>query len=319
MSDTDADLLAAAWWHARQRENTGEAGRAGLSSWQAHSADRRRAYAAVSRTAAAVEASATHPDLQAMVAAAMSRATRPKRPRGARLALFVGAVVAAPLAAFTWRYVRPAAETAPPPRVVTTEVGGQKRVSLPDGGTLLLDSSSRAIIRETDGGTSVVVRGQAYLTSGTGPLVIQAGELDLAAHDGQFNVRNMGGRQDVLAASGTADVTFGNARVRLTSGQAVATGSGRPRIRTIAEPELVLGWRDGWLHFDDAAVPSAVAEMNRYRRHPLMIRGNEASRMRISGSFRIAESDSFARLLAAALPLRSRKLPDGTTEMTSER
>lgn len=202
---------------------------------------------------------------------------------------------------------------------MTTDVGGQKRVALPGGGTLLLDSSSRAIIRETDGGTSVDVRGQAYLASGTGKLVIHAGELDVAARDGQFNVRNIGGRQDVLATSGAADVALGEARARLSPGQAVATGGGRPRIRTVADPELVLGWRDGWLHFDDAAVPSAIAEMNRYRRHPLTIRGGEASTMRISGSFRIAESDSFAKLLAAALPLRTRKLPDGTTEMTSGR
>ena len=58
---------------------------------------------------------------------------------------------------------------------------------------------------------------------------------------------------------------------------------------------------------DATPLPDAVAEMNRYSDRPIILRGDKARGMRLSGVFRTRDSESFARTIGAiyGLPLES--------------
>ena len=89
----------------------------------------------------------------------------------------------------------------------------------------------------------------------------------------------------------------------------VHDGSVLVRSLALAEAAQLLGWQDGWLVFRDTPLQDAVAEFNRYNRRKLRIADAEAGALRIGGSFRWDNEDTFVRLLEAGFPVRAEATP----------
>jgi transmembrane sensor len=66
----------------------------------------------------------------------------------------------------------------------------------------------------------------------------------------------------------------------------------RPRL------DQVLAWKRGEAVFDNASLPEALAEMNRYSATPIMADPSLAA-LRISGLYRTGDNAGFARAVAA--------------------
>ena len=61
-----------------------------------------------------------------------------------------------------------------------------------------------------------------------------------------------------------------------------------------------MAWKRSEAFFEDAALPDAVAEMNRYNRTPIvLLDGLDQAGLRVSGLYRIGDSAGFASAIAA--------------------
>jgi len=113
------------------------------------------------------------------------------------------------------------------------------------------------------------------------------GQLRVAVQHGQ--VRVAGARQDL---------------VDLRAGQGVSSDAGG-RLSEVASlaPGSVAPWRDGRVTFDNVPLGTALAEFERYGDTGLAVRDPAVARLRIGGSFSLAQLDSFAAALPQLLPV----------------
>ena len=65
-------------------------------------------------------------------------------------------------------------------------------------------------------------------------------------------------------------------------------------------------WREGRIEFASATLTEAVAEMNRYRRIPIVVTDPKVGRMRVSGVFYTGESSGFLTALPLTHPVSVR-------------
>jgi transmembrane sensor len=68
--------------------------------------------------------------------------------------------------------------------------------------------------------------------------------------------------------------------------------------------DTVTAWRRGEVVLDNTTLNDAVAEMNRYEDHKLVIGSSEIGNLRISGIYHIGDSSGFARTVAKIYRLR---------------
>jgi transmembrane sensor len=86
-------------------------------------------------------------------------------------------------------------------------------------------------------------------------------------------------------------------RVRLSTVPAAAPAAPRVDRPNI---DAVIAWKRSEAVFDGAALPDAVAEMNRYTRTPIVLLDAPAlAGLRVSGLYRTSDSAGFARAVAA--------------------
>ena len=85
-------------------------------------------------------------------------------------------------------------------------------------------------------------------------------------------------------------------------------------VRT-ADTGRATSWREGVVVFDDAPLAEAVAEMNRYTRHPVTLADDRIGAFRVSGVFRTGDPERFADSMAEVFPLEVERGPGGSTEL----
>ena len=113
-------------------------------------------------------------------------------------------------------------------------------------------------------------------------LALRSGESDKAA-EARPVLLKPGDRLRLSEPSGTA----------AKGPQRVTIQMDRPQV------DQLMAWRRSEAVFDDAPLSDAVAEMNRYSRHPVVLVGDDSSKgMRISGLFRTGDNVAFARAVA---------------------
>ena len=69
--------------------------------------------------------------------------------------------------------------------------------------------------------------------------------------------------------------------------------------------EEALSWRTGFVVFHDTPLIEAVQELNRYNTRRIVIEDPRIATTRISGNFRAANGDAFARLLEDGFDIRA--------------
>lgn len=198
-------------------------------------------------------------------------------------------------------------------------VGEIRRVTLPDGSRLVLNSGSavdldfgpeRRRVRLLAGEVLVEVAPDARR-----PFSVQGRDGEAVARGTRYLVRQDDADTTVMVLEHSVDVLVrapspdGQAQARVAAGQRVhlnASGAGE-----VHEAEAGEGaWAEGRLVFVDAPLAQVLAELSRYRAGVVRPPAGELARLRFTGVLPARETEKALAQLEHALPLRVRRATD---------
>ncbi|PAT00514.1 MAG: hypothetical protein BSR46_02105 [Candidatus Dactylopiibacterium carminicum] len=189
-----------------------------------------------------------------------------------------------------------------------TPVGRRQRITLADGGTLLLNArtslnlSAQAVdliegevlLRTPATGESWQIRTANGIVHAERPAALavrhKRGVSRLAVLDGEILLQSGRGLSRMLEAGQLA--SFGDAGIYLLQG-----------VSVLAET----AWEEGLLQVDDRPLVEVVEALADYRAGVLRVASSAAS-MRVSGLFPLDEPDRALRAIASVLPVRIRSV-----------
>ncbi|CAI8809564.1 FecR domain-containing protein [Pseudomonas chlororaphis] len=183
-----------------------------------------------------------------------------------------------------------------------TSTGEHRTVPLADGSSLQLNTAS-AVNVDLGARQVTLVRGEMALkVAGSAPLTIQAryGRIIVSRSEVCVRLNEHDCRVSVVSGSVQLQPLFGPQLV-LREGQRVrlrAEGAGQIDAFDAQLP----GWRDGVLMAQNQPLGDFLRELSRYR--PGLLRWEpQLEALRVTGSFRLDNTDRVLSLLAASLPL----------------
>ncbi|MCX2862245.1 FecR domain-containing protein [Paucibacter sp. PLA-PC-4] len=195
---------------------------------------------------------------------------------------------------------------------VRVALGSDRRAVDVEGGEALFEVAKEAsrpfVVRAA--GSEVTATGTAFVVRYTPAIEGRGDAVDITLVEGRVVVR---GAREVGVAAKSRD------GVEMTSGQRLrVAGRELSQVAAALKPQLdrphvdqVLAWKRGEAIFDNASLPEAVAEMNRYSAMPISLADADAlGGLRVSGVFRTGNNLGFARALAKLHGLLVRELPD---------
>ena len=301
----DPDERAAELFLRRRSADWSEADEHGLAEWLAASALHRECYESVERMWEEAGGAAGTQGVRALRAEALAAAPEGRRwPRMAAIAATVALVIAgAGLGAMALRASPWISNKEGSAQVYRTAVGERASVMLADGSRLLLNTSSQVKVDYSGGRRALqLVSGEAWFEVAkdpSRPFVVRAGGHTVTALGTSFDVRMEPGALKVA-------VVEGRVAVGALAGGHISDVRAGERIDVAGETAVVRpagpiagDWREGRIEFASATLAEAAAEMNRYRRTPIVVTDPKVARLRVSGVFYTGESSGFL----AALPL----------------
>jgi transmembrane sensor len=224
-----------------------------------------------------------------------------------------------------WRFVdlSPADTAGPFAIATTTEIGVLRKIPLPDGSVIQLNTDSAVDVRFTTQERRVALtRGEAHFTVAKNrerPFIVSVGGVDVRVVGTVFNIRLRNESVDVLVTEGTVrvgatDLTAPGSDVvpdapghsEVTAGQKLSIERQAPAVPHATREELsamevkqALAWQSRRLDFDATPLEEIVAEMNRYNRHKLVIADSRLTARRFGGSFPAGDYETIVRMLEA--------------------
>lgn len=217
---------------------------------------------------------------------------------------------------------------------LATARGVQQQFNLPDGSTVLLDTSTRAdVVLYRNRREVRLNEGQAHFSvspDSRRPFQVQAGTTEVTVVGTRFTVRRT--PSGVLDQGVGVAVEEGRVRVaqRQVAGRAergeiadalvLSTGesatvdaSGRVALADRSF-DMEGAWRNGRVSFSGVTLAQAVAEFERYGDTRVLIGDADVAGMRVHGSFELRRLDAFLKALPQVLPVRLRR-DDGKVEI----
>ncbi|MGY2337869.1 FecR domain-containing protein [Pseudomonas sp. SDO5532_S415] len=183
-----------------------------------------------------------------------------------------------------------------------TATGERKQVQLADGSSLQLNTAS-AVDVDLPSRRVKLVKGEMSLkVSGTLPLTIQTRFGQVIVSQSEVCVRQNASSCRVSVFNGVVQLQpLQGTSLTLRAGQQInlqATGASTVEPFDVLQP----GWREGVLMAKNQALGDFLRELDTYR--PGVLRWEqELEALRITGSFRLDDTDRILALLAASLPL----------------
>ncbi|MDE2406975.1 MAG: FecR domain-containing protein [Xanthomonadaceae bacterium] len=202
-----------------------------------------------------------------------------------------------------------------------TAMGEVRQQALTDGSLAILASKSRIDVRMARSQRDVVLmQGEAIFEVAKDrqrPFAVAVDGYRAVAVGTRFSVRRDAHDLRVVVTEGTVrlDSPDNNGHASpsslLPAGSVALIHDGSVLVRNLglAEVGQLLDWHNGWLVFRDTPLQDAVAEFNRYNARKLQIADPDAGALRIGGSFRWDNEDTFVRLLEAGFPIRAEASP----------
>jgi transmembrane sensor len=302
---TDPYEAASRLFLARRSASWGATDAQELEAWLEASPSHREAFESVTRmwdASGEVAGSQTVRTLRAEALAARPQgATR----RWAAIAATLALVVAG--GGFGLMTLRDGGFGAGSPQTYKTGVGERATVSLADGSRLLLNTASEVKVDYSRRRRGLqLVSGEAWFDvakDSSRPFVVAAGRHTVTAVGTSFDVRleKTGLRVAVVEGRVAVDAA-GQGRISdVRAGERIDV-SGRSAILRPAGP-VAGDWREGRIEFASATLAEAVAEMNRYRRTPIVVTDPAVARMKVSGVFYAGETSGFLNALPLTHPV----------------
>jgi len=264
-------------------------------------ADRERAWALL----AAVE---DHPRVQRWLEAPEVRRT-PLYMRWAAAAVIVVAIGLA--LAVVYLQVRPGE--------YETAVSEQRDVLLADGSRITLNTDTALTVRYTASSRRIELeRGEAIFAvkhDVARPFEVVAGQTVTRALGTEFNIDRRSDRIKVSVIEGVVRVSAagddGAGKVTplvpaLTKGRSAEFRNDDNRIvEAAADLKRIQAWRARRLEFSDTPLPEALEEFNRYSTAHVVIGTDDLNTVRVSGVFRIGDTEGFLFSLREALGVQT--------------
>ena len=237
-----------------------------------------------------------------------------RRPRTAAWAVAAAVVVAAVLGALL---ILP--DPAEPPVPYTTGVGEHQTVSLPDGSTVDLNTSTELLVEYTDRQRQIaMLQGEAFFDvagNESRPFVVVAGHGAIRAVGTGFAVRLKS--QDLVSVTvteGIVEVTHAEISPpgasqaaepppTLRAGQRAEYDRQDTRIEAVAEGEVerAQAWRRGLLIFENSSLAEVIDEVHRYTETRLILADPELGELRLGGTFRAGRVEALLEVLEKGL------------------
>lgn len=246
------------------------------------------------------------------------RATVKARP-AAKLVVAWSAVaamlVAVIYAGFNWQSPDSAA-------VYITAVGEQRTVVLPDQSRMTLNTSTRVRVAfERDVRVIELEYGEATFSvthDVNRPFEVHAARGMARALGTEFNVMSLANDVTVSVLSGRVqviapDTDHGGARPQsavLHKGEEITYNSAGVSQIQRAHAARINAWRSGRVAFDDVDLQEALREFNRYSGTPIVLGDASLASVRVSGVFRIGESEALLRALSTAFEIEAERRRD---------
>jgi transmembrane sensor len=205
-----------------------------------------------------------------------------------------------------------------------TEVGGLRRLDLPDGSFVTLNTNSSVDVHFTADERRVrLLRGEAHFEVAKNParpFVVVATGVAVKAVGTAFSVRVKSSAVDVLVTEGRVrvdDATGGASLLQsvavtvsaepplLVAGEKVTIATGPEavlvpaRIAVVAAGEIdqALSWQKRRLDYADAPLSEIIADFNRYNQHKLVVADPRLGERRFGGTFPAGDYASLVQLL----------------------
>nr|WP_165496939.1 MULTISPECIES: FecR domain-containing protein [Pseudomonas] len=283
---------AARWLALIESGTASERDHAGLQRWRERSASHEHAWQ---------KAQALRQRFDGLPAElAMASLDRPDQGRRRLLKGVLGIAAIAPAAWFASRELPIEAWRAD----LSTGTGERRRLSLADGSVLELNTASAVNLDAAQRRLSLV-RGEIALRladPAAAPFVVDTAQGRATLGSGQLCVRQDGDACEFSVFAGVTDLrSTRHDTLVLRAGQRVRLGEGGVVSRRTFDPQ-VPGWREGVIVANDQALGDFLRELDRYR--PGILRWSPAlESLRVTGSFRLDDTDQILALLAASLPL----------------
>jgi transmembrane sensor len=265
--------------------------------------------------------------------------------RRRKLAFFYVALAAAAGIAMMFLVRSPTVSPVVIAQSATTEVGGFKIMSLPDGSVVQLNTDSAVEIRYTGN------ERRAYLLNGeasfdvakdaTRPFIVRARSVEVRAVGTAFNVRLRAEACEVLVTEGKVRVDSSASRESLLPG---TTSRAEPAMLVAGERVVVdlasltgvspgtisamtashvavlssedirreLAWQDRRLEFESTPFTEVVAEFNRHNHHKLIIADPRLAERCFGGSFSAGNAEAFVRLLEIRFGVKAERRENET-------
>lgn len=229
---------------------------------------------------------------------AMASLDRPQASRRTVLKRAVGAVALVPTAWLISRQLPLDVWRAD----LRTATGEGRKIQLADGSSLQLNTASAVDIDLKSRRIKLVEGEIALKVPGASPLTIQTHFGDVVVSQSEVCVRQGASGCKVSVLNGTVQLQPLRGPVfSLRGGQQVsllAVGTGSVEPFDVLAP----GWRDGVLMAQNQPLGDFLRELSTYR--PGILRWEpELEALRVTGSFRLDDTDRVLALLAASLPL----------------
>jgi transmembrane sensor len=325
---SDSRTEQAALWATRLAEGPlSERDEADLQGWLDADPANGAEMEAVVGAWASVDRYAAAPELMAMREAVLVTARRAHtrrtgwtlvRPLLPRAAMAAGLALAIAGAGFAWWLT---------PRTISTGQGERQVVALSDGSKISLDAATVVKVRYTgDRRRLWLERGRAKFDVAKDPLrpfsVASGGKVVVATGTAfsvellqkQVRVVLYEGHVAVLDRSETGGPDNLLAEHELRPGRELITAvDGAPTAPTVvsaADPVRTLSWEGGQLVFEDEPLSSVVERLNRYSDTPLKIGDAAVGRTRVSGVFRVGDTNAFLQGVTATFGVQVDRGPD---------
>ena len=177
---------------------------------------------------------------------------------------------------------------------VATGPGEQREIALADGSMVTVNGNSR-ISYDADTPRHIILDSGEVLFEvehdEANPFIVMAGNTRLVDAGTVFNVTRDGGSLDVAVAEGAVMYQAGSADITLRPGDRLtraAEGAATQVLR--ADPDVIGGWRDGVLQYDNAPLPTIARDLSRALGKPVRV-ASGATQMRYSGTLSTTGTD----------------------------
>ncbi len=215
-----------------------------------------------------------------------------------------------------------------------TTVGELKKIALPDGSGMRLNTQSKtSVVFNRKARIVHLLEGEAHFEvfhDATKPFVVYAGKVAVRAVGTAFSVYIKGNSVDVIVTDGEIKVASlpqavaANDEVDLTllenaetvasfvQGQHAVFQDKIELVETIKPQEITkkLSWRDGMLIFDGDSLQDVVDEISRYTPKEIVILDADIRELKIGGYFRAGEITPMLDTLAANFNLKVEEIND---------